>query len=138
MGVEAMVESVDLVKAGTAPKVVQDDSQATYESWCKKENVEIDWSKPVAEVHNLIRGANPAPGAWTTMGGETLQIFDCAKTADAVGAPGEVTEVTGDGFVVAAAGGGILVKRLRPAGQGKVAAGEFATGGGLAKGDTLG
>ena len=138
LGVDAMVESVDLVKAGNAPKIVQDESKSTYESWCKKENAEIDWSKPVHDVYNLIRGTNPAPGAWTTHAGKTLQIFDSAKLDDASGAPGEVVGVSGDGVAVAARGGGILVKRVRAEGGQKVAAAEFATEAGLAKGEKFG
>ena len=61
MGVEAMMESLDLVKAGNAPKIVQDEAQSTYESWCKAKDVELDWNKPAQEVYNMIRGANPAP-----------------------------------------------------------------------------
>ncbi len=138
LGVDAMVESVDLVKAGKAPKIVQDATTATYESWCRKEDAEIDWGKPVQEVYNLIRGTNPAPGAWTTHAGKTLQIFDSAKLDEASGAPGEVVDVSGDGIAVAAAGGGILVKRVRAEGGQKVPAGEFATEAGLAKGERLG
>ncbi|MCH8885528.1 MAG: methionyl-tRNA formyltransferase [SAR324 cluster bacterium] len=137
LGVEALLEGVDMVKAGNAPKMVQDESKATYEGWCKKENVEIDWNKPVDEVYNLIRGANPAPGAWTTHGGKTLQIFDAAKT-DGGGTPGEVIEVSAETITVAAQGGAVLVKRVRPEGAGKVPAGEFAAGAGLQTGAKLG
>lgn len=56
MGVEAMLEAVDLVRDGKAPKIEQEHSKKTYESWCKKEDVEIDWSKAAAEIYNLIRG----------------------------------------------------------------------------------
>src|SRR6266571_4899921 len=76
MGVEAMLEAVDLVKAGKAPRIKQDDSQATYEGRCGADNARIDWGKPWRQVHNLIRGCNPAPGAWTTLDGKTLQIFE--------------------------------------------------------------
>ena len=138
LGVEAMLEGVDVVKAGNPPKIVQDESQATYDSWCRKENVEIDWSKPAREVYNLIRGANPQPGAWTTHNGATLQIFDAAEVADQAGSPGEVTGIIDDGFTVAAGGGQILVKRVRPDGGAKVAATEFLAGGGLKEGDKLG
>ncbi|WP_119460969.1 formyltransferase family protein [Rhodospirillaceae bacterium SYSU D60014] len=137
MGVKAMLEAVDLVRDGKAQKVKQDESKATYEGWCRKDDVQIDWSKPVDEVYNLIRGANPQPGAWTTHDGKTLQIFDAEKIASAAGTPGEVTEVGGDGFKVAAKGGQILVKRVKPEGGGKVAAAEFAQNG-LAKGARLG
>ncbi len=138
LGVEAMLESVDLVRDGKAPKIPQDDSRATYESWCTGDDVRIDWNKPVGEVYNLIRGANPQPGAWTTDGATTLHIFDCAKLTAADGAPGEVTDVSGAGFTVAAVGGRILVERVRPEGDRKLAAGEFAAQRGLAKGDRLG
>ncbi len=102
---------------------------------------EIDWTKPVGEVYNLIRGTNPQPGAWTTFGGKTLQIYDSARSAgaaEASGAPGEVTEVSEAGFTVAAGGGGILVRRVRPQGEGKLGAAEFAANAGLAKGARLG
>ena len=138
LGVDAMLEGVDLVKAGNAPKIVQDETNATYESWCKKEDAEIDWSKPVQDVYNLIRGTNPAPGAWTTHVGKTLQIFDSARLDDASGAPGEVVEVSADGVAVAAEGGGILVKRVRAEGGKKIPAREFADESGLAKGERLG
>lgn len=138
LGVEAMLESVDLVKAGDAPRIVQDESQATYDSWCRKENVEIDWSKPVDEVYNLIRGSDPQPGAWTTLNGSPLQLYDVAKLGPADGPPGEVTEVNEEGFVVAASGGRILVRRVRADGGDKIAASELVSGGGVFKGARLG
>ncbi len=134
MGVEAMLESIDLVKAGKAPREDQDHSKSTYESWFKKELAEIDWSKPVAEVYNLIRGTNPAPGAWTTIGGKKLDIYDSAKVDGGNGEPGTVTETTDDGFMVAADGGQIHVKRVRPEGEGKISAAEA----GIDKGAKLG
>ena len=138
LGVDAMLESVDLIRDGKAPRIAQDHSKATYESWCKAADVAIDWTKPVDEVYYLIRGANPQPGAWTRLNGKTLQIFDSVKAAGAGGAPGEITEITGDGFGIAAAGGQILVKRVRPEGGKKVPAGEFAAAEGLSAGARLG
>ena len=137
MGIDAMCEAVDLIREGKAPKIAQDDSKATYESWCKKADAEIDWSKPVDEVYNLIRGTNPQPGAWTTVNGDELKIFDCAKLPEAGGAPGEIMGVSEDGFAVATSGGQILVKRVR-AGEGKVPASEYFNNSGLAKGAILG
>ncbi len=131
LGVRAMLESIDLIRDGKAPRIKQDDSKATYESWCKKEHAQIDWSKPVGEVYNLIRGTNPQPGAWTTRDGEILGIFDCAKITGAAGPAGQVTAVSGEGFQVAASDGQILVKRVRPAGEGKVPASDYAAASGL-------
>jgi len=137
MGVAAMIESLDLVRDGKAPRVEQDHSKATYESWCRKADAEIDWSKPVAQVYNLIRGTNPQPGAWTTLKGQEVKIFDSARI-EASGAPGEVVAVSDEGVAVAAAGGGILVKKVRPAGSGKIAASEFAATEGIEVGSRFG
>ncbi len=137
LGVQAVMEAIDLIRAGTAPRIVQDHSRATYESWCRPENVEIDWGRSVAEVYNLIRGANPQPGAWTTHEGERLQIFDAAR-AEASGRVGEICSVSEAGFTVVAGRGGILVKRVRHGGGAKISAMEFAESAGLTPGTRLG
>ena len=139
MGVEAMLESVDLVREGKAPKMPQDESKATYEGWCRDEDVEIDWAKPTQEVWNLIRGANPQPGAWTRHGDAAVKIFDCAKRDAGPGAaPGEVTAVGEDGITVACADGQIQIQRLRPAGAEKMTAAEYLVANAVAVGDRLG
>ena len=138
MGVEAMVESVDLVRDGKAPKIAQDESRAPYESWCRAGDVEIDWSKPVDEVYALIRGANPQPGAWTKHDGKTLQVFDCRRVASVDGAPGEVVAIGEDGITVAAGGGALNLQRLRPEGDKQLKAAEFVSGSGIAVGAKLG
>jgi methionyl-tRNA formyltransferase len=130
LGVEAMMESVDLVRDGKAPKIVQDDDKATYESWCRKADAEIDWSKPV--------GTNPRPGAWTTIDGEEVEVLDSERVdGDPGAAPGEVVEVDGDRLVVAVDGGAIAVGVVRAGGD-KVAAGEYARGAGVEAGARLG
>jgi len=142
MGVEAMLESVDLVKAGKAPRIKQDESQATYEGRCGADNGRIDWGKPWRQIHNLIRGCNPAPGAWTTLDGKTLQVFE-AKPLPArdpkgiAGKMGEIVAVEADGFTVVCADGRIKVLRVKPADGNKVGAGEYADAAKLATGARL-
>jgi methionyl-tRNA formyltransferase len=136
IGVDAMLEAVDLVRAGKAPKVPQDHSKKTYESWFKKDVAEIDWSKPVADVYNLIRAANPAPGAWGTIKGQKVDIFDSAKVAGS-GKPGEIVAIDANGMTIAAGGGAILAKRVRGADGKKIAAGDWAKAAGVGKGDTF-
>jgi len=138
MGVEATVEAVDLVRDGKAPKIVQDESQATYEGWCRAFDVEIDWKQPVADVYNLIRGADPQPGAWTRLNGETLQVFAAHQQVGGRGSPGEVTQIKDEGVVVAANGGEILVGRVRAGDGQKIPAREFVDASGLREGTRLG
>jgi methionyl-tRNA formyltransferase len=143
MGVEAMLEAVDLVKAGKAPRIKQDERVATYEGRCGAENARIDWGKPWRQIHNLIRGCNPAPGAWTTLEGKNLQIFEAkplpAKDPKGIaGKIGEVVDVSADGFSVVCADGRIKVLRVKPAEGGKVPAGDFVKTVNLAAGIRLG
>ena len=69
LGVEAMLEAVDQVRDGTAPKIPQNEADATYEGWCRREQVEIDWNQPLETVWNLIRGADPQPVPGARTGG---------------------------------------------------------------------
>ena len=138
LGVEAMLESVDLVRNDKAPKIEQDHSKATYEGWCRGDLVRINWHMPTQATWNLIRGCNPAPGAWTTFEGGKVAVFDSVKVGEARSVqPGEVTRVGDDGVQVATADGQILVKRVRPAGSKKVAAAEWAGEAGLGEGSRL-
>ena len=137
MGVEAMVEAVDLVRDGKAPSIPQDHSKKTYESWCRKADAEIDWSKPVDEVYNLIRGTNPQPGAWTTFNGNEVKIFDSGKV-EGEGDPGSVIAAEDGSFTVAAGGGAIRVDRVRPHDDKKISAGDYAAKAGLSVGAKLG
>jgi methionyl-tRNA formyltransferase len=139
MGVEAMVEAVDLVKAGKAPRIRQDHSQASYEGRCTADNARIDWGKPWRQIHNLIRGCNPAPGAWTTLAGQTVQVLESrplpARDPKGIGGRmGEIVEIGDDGFTVVCADGRIKVLRVKPADGSKAAANEFATNVKLATG----
>ena len=138
LGVEAMLESVDLVREGRAPKVPQDHSKATYEGWCRGDPVRINWHMPTRITWNLIRGCNPAPGAWTTWEDAKVAVFDSVRVPEAKSVqPGEITRIGDGGVQVATADGQILVKRVRPAGGGKVPAADWAKEAGLAVGTRL-
>jgi len=138
MGVAAMLESVDLVREGKAPKIEQDHSLSDYQGWCKAEDCVIDWAKPVQTVYNLIRGANPSPGASTLFKGESLTLFDARPVASHGGKAGTISAVQGDGFIVEAEGGAILVQRLRYGKGPKEAAMEWFNREGLAVGTGFG
>ena len=138
LGVAALLEAVELVRAGKAPKIPQDETQATYEGWCRKEQVQIDWQKSLQEIWNLVRGADPQPGAWTTYNGTTVQLFDARKLVGAAaGQPGEVTAIDDAGVTVAATGGQLQVSRVRPVGGQKINAAAFARSAGLRPGARL-
>ena len=139
MGVDAMVEAVEMVRDGTAPRIVQDESKATYEGWCRAENVVIDWSKTVQEIYNMVRGGDPSPGSGTTFDGKAVQFFKAGRLdGDTAKQAGEVTEITEEGFTVAAKGGAITVGRVQPEGARKIMAPEWIESVGLKVGDKFG
>jgi len=138
MGVEAMMESVDLVKAGKAPRIKQDDSKATYEGRATADIAKIDWGKSWRQIDPLIRGCNPAPGAWTTLDGKTVKIFDAtpipAKDPKGIaGKMGEIVAVDADGVTVVCADGRFKITRVQADGP-KIGAGEWAKAANLATG----
>jgi len=139
--IDSTLEVIDLFRAGNPPRTPQDESESTYESWCRKGDAKIDWAKPAGDVYNLIRGCNPQPGAWTTFpaGGSAseIQVYD-ARRAEGDGPPGEVVSVSEDGVLVQSLGGRVLLKRVRPAGSGKIPAAEWAAEAGIAPGTRLG
>ena len=143
MGVEAMLEAADLVVAGKHTETVQDESRASYEGWCRAAEARISWATHVDFTYNLIRGCNPAPGAWTTLSGTKLQIFDARKhvvrTFGAVkGKIGEVTDVTGSSFFVTAQGGQIEVQKAKLGDGKKLSGAEVAASASVEPGTLLG
>ncbi|OFV80751.1 MAG: hypothetical protein A2W26_10840 [Acidobacteria bacterium RBG_16_64_8] len=137
LGVDALRESVRLVREGKAPKIPQDLSKGEYEPLCSR--MTIDWMYPAGIAYNVIRGCNPSPGAVTSYQGRQLKIFDCEKLdISDPEAPGTIKRVSEEGLVVAANGGTILVKRLQPEGSAKLKAWEFAASAGIRAGERLG
>jgi methionyl-tRNA formyltransferase len=136
LGVEAMIEAVELIKQGRAPRIPQDESRATYEPICRDEHTWIDWEGDPSVLYNLVRGANPTPGANTTFRGAQLKIFDSARLAlDTGRPPGEIAGVDDTGLTVALRVGALLVKRVQTPGGPKVAAAEWARAVGATPGE---
>ena len=135
--IDSVVEVLDLFRSGEPPRAPQDESKASYERRCTAKHARIDWRRPVGQVYDLIRGTDPAPGAWTTHDGTTLGVFDASRVPGD-GVAGRVMDVSDDGVAVQSVGGRILVRRVRPEGGAKVAAGEWAASVGLGAGDELG
>jgi methionyl-tRNA formyltransferase len=138
LGIEAIGEAVDLIKTGNPPRITQDESTATYDPPCGDEHAKIDWSKPAAEVYNLIRGCDPQPGAYAAWQGKMVRIFDARMQNGANNAfAGQVTAIGAEEITVVLNGGTLTVKRMRGEGA-KVSATQFAKDANLQVGDRLG
>jgi methionyl-tRNA formyltransferase len=143
MGIAALQEAADLVVRGGAVGRVQDESQASYEGWCRDPEARINWHNHLDLVYNLIRGCDPAPAAWTTFKGKKLQLHGArkhpARTFGQVkGNIGAVTAIGEQSIFVTAQGGQIEVSKLRFEGGKKLPAPQACGEAGLIVGAVLG
>jgi methionyl-tRNA formyltransferase len=143
MGVAALQEAADLVVRGVAVQTVQDESRASYLGWCRSAESRINWHNHLDLVYNLIRGCNPAPGAWTMLKGKKLYAFDARKHsgrtfAQVKGKTGAVTAIGEQSMRVAVQGGEIELLRVRYDTGKKLPAAQFCAEAGLAVGTILG
>ena len=131
LGVAALVEAADLVYDGRHQEVAQHEELATYEGWCRDPEARINWHAHVDQVYDLIRGCNPAPGAWTLVQGQKVRIYDVVRhrtrTFGAVaGKPGELCAIGSESIEVALQGGRLELKVVRPEGGAKMSAAQLA------------
>tara|TARA_B110000263_G_C15292562_1_gene504054 strand:- start:1008 stop:1925 length:918 start_codon:yes stop_codon:yes gene_type:complete len=126
MGVDALVEAVNLVSKGTAPKIKQEQELATYEGWCKSKDAKIDWSKPAMEICNLIRGCDPSPGANTTLQSQKISLYKSHLTNETSSMPyGSITTINQSSFSVSVNGGTLIVERVKMTGNSKQYVADF-------------
>ena len=114
LGIETMIEAVDLIAAGAAPAAPQDQSLATYEAPCRDEHAAIDFRQPARAIYNLVRGCDPQPGAFATLAGRRLRLYDALLEADAsTSIPGTVVGIDREGMRIGLDGASMLVRRAR-------------------------
>ena len=138
MGVAAIKESIDLIKAGQAPRLAQNEDQATYEPPCDDRVAQIDWRQPARDIYNLVRGCDPQPGAYVPLRGGKLRCYgnrlsDTRHDAQ----PGTVITIDGQGLHVALDQGALIIGKMRTPEGKKMAAAECAAALGLQPGDKL-
>jgi methionyl-tRNA formyltransferase len=143
LGVQALLEAADLVVGGAATQTVQREDQASYEGWCRAPEARIHWHGHVDQVYNLIRGCNPAPGAWTTLDGRKLQVLDARKhltrTFGAVrGKPGQCVAIGAESIRVCAQGGELEIFKLKLEDAKKLPAVQLCAEAGIGVGTMLG
>jgi len=127
MGVEAILESVDLIRAGTAPRIPQSREGATYEPPCNDRVAGVDWDRSAREVYNLVRGCDPQPGAYGYWRGEQVRFYGAALSEEpAPHPPGTVVAIDSRGLHLGLRGGRLIVAKVRAAKGGKVDGAVFA------------
>jgi methionyl-tRNA formyltransferase len=127
MGVEAMVEAVELIKTGKAPRIPQDESRATYEPPCDDRVASVNFEKSIKDIYNLIRGCDPQPGAYTSFKGKRVRFYDAKMFPSAIDKrSGEIVSIEEGVLQIAVKGGRIQIGKLRVDKGEKISPVEFA------------
>lgn len=137
LGREAMQETLARLCMGTLSPEPQNDGLATYAPMLKKEDGQINWQLPAQQLHNLVRGLDPWPGAYSELQGEMLKIND-SRMAEGQGEPGTVLAADAAGVLVACGQGALRLRQLQLPGRKRLPAGEFLRGCPLPVGTRLG
>jgi methionyl-tRNA formyltransferase len=123
---DALLESLRMLAKGTAPRIPQDNTVATYAPKLKREDGKIDWSEPAEVIERKIRAFNPWPGAFMRIDGRNLKIFS-ASIVDRRGAPGEILGSEKE-LVIAAGKGALSLGNVQLEGKRRMSASEFLRG----------
>jgi methionyl-tRNA formyltransferase len=137
LGAEAVVATLADIAAGRARAVPQPEAGATYAKKISKEDGELDWARPCAEIDRTIRALRPAPGARTLLRGEVIKVWRAQCLARG-GTPGEVLDTSAEGIAIGCGEGALLVTELQRPGGTRLAAAEFMRGFPLSRGERLG
>ena len=139
-GAALLLKVIDDIAAGTAVAEPQNDAEATYATLLNRSMEHIDWTKSAQEVHNLIRGFNPAPSTFTKLpNGKSLKIWGSRLTdKKSEAAAGTVVEAGKHSFFVACGSGVLEITEVQPESKKRMAAQVFLNGRGVAEGDILG
>jgi methionyl-tRNA formyltransferase len=141
-GAGLLIKTLPELVAGRAPRIPQNDAEATYAPNITREEERIDWGRSARQLFNQVRGMNPWPVAYTLWQGETMKIWESAvlkedgEAADVE--PGTVLKTSVEGIDVACGIGTLRLTVVQPAGKKAMAAGEFVRGGKLTIGTVLG
>ena len=134
-GATLMGQTVEQIANGTIQREKQQDELSNYAPLLTKETGHIDWSQSAAAIHNLVRGLNSWPGAYTFLDGQKFKIWRTrVVSAAAAGAPGEVLAATKQGFLVATGDGTLEILELQAPSKKKMAAHDYICGHGLKPG----
>lgn len=129
IGAETLKETLDLIEQGTAPRIPQNHDEFTYAPMMNKSLGNIDFSKSAKEIHNLVRGVNPWPSAYTSYNGDTMKVWK-TKVLDekSNGTCGKILKVDKEGIRVSTNDNVLLIEEIQMPGKKRVLVSEYIKG----------
>lgn len=128
-GADLLLEVIKSIEKGSYELNPQNEQGVTFAPRLKKETGLIDWSKSARELHNLVRGCMPWPGAYSYFKGKRIKILE-TSVADGASSvcPGQIIDVCKEAVTVAAGKGKLLIKELQIEGKKPLSCAEFISG----------
>lgn len=129
-GADLLIETIQSIENGTVSRKKQDSSLSCYAKMLNNDNCRIDWTKSAQEVHNLVRGLNSWPIAYTTLNGKKFKIWQTKIVdVDTTGkTPGQIIDLTKKGIIVATGNGAIELLQIQPPNKAKMPASSYING----------
>lgn len=130
IGRDLLLETLPSILDGTNSRTVQDESEVTYGFNITREDEKIDFNKTERKIVNQVRGLNSWPGAYCTLDGKILKVWECYRTSEVYDQklPGEITKIYSDGFGVKVGNGEVVFTVIQPEGKKKMKATDFVNG----------
>jgi methionyl-tRNA formyltransferase len=126
LGARVLRDTIGLIESGTAPRMRQDDTRATYAPMIDKGMAILDFNKTPKEICCLVRGLNPAPMAKTTLDGKLIKILAAAPVPEILGKPGAILDT--QRFIVACKDGAVEFLTVQPEGKKAMSGADFIRG----------
>ncbi|MGC9329990.1 MAG: methionyl-tRNA formyltransferase [Candidatus Hinthialibacter sp.] len=127
-GGDLIVRSLLDLAAGDAPRLPQNDAEATLAPLIKNDDAQIDWNRPAGEIHNLVRGLNPTPSAFTFFEGKRWKILRTAVLPESPGPPGTILGTEFNTIRISTADSVLEILELQPEGKKPMTASSFLRG----------
>lgn len=138
LGAQVLKETVELIVKDCAPRIPQPQALATYAPLLTRELEMIDWSRSAEQIHNLVRGLNPWPGAYCLHKDKSLKVWETkVYNRHVSGQPSLVHEITESGIMIETGEGLIELLTVQPASKRRMNAHDYACGYGITIGDFL-
>ena len=138
IGAGLLMQTLEAIAHGNCSRIPQNADLVTLAPSLPPEIGELDWSRPAAELHNLVRGVTPKPGAYTFVQGKRLKVWrtEIVETASA-SKPGTIETIGRGGITINTSQGALRLREVQPESKGRMAADAWARGARLVPGQTL-
>ena len=138
-GADLLLDTLKVLENGSAVRIPQDNSKASYAQMITRDDEIISWSHSAETVHNTIRALCPKPGAYTTIAENKIKIFKSrVVNTNGNGVVGQINSLTSEGFVVQTGAGLLEILEIQKAGKKRMSSSDFLKGFKLEPGTLIG